>query len=189
MSSVLDRGIQQVSAVAIIFVAASYSFTLGYIEYLKIPETPEYLEAANFFIRAILYAGKGAAFLVTLLICFFLALIFGIEKLISKRFEGNCKSFIMYLVFIFLTTTLALYMYCWGENSLKNKEGPVFPMALLSEKSSEKYRIVWFGKKATYYLRCGAEFIESELRGVNDERKIIFSRRVPEDSSPDLCKQ
>ncbi len=191
---ILDKSIKQVSAMAIVFVAVSYSFTLGYIEYLKIPETPEYLEATNFFIRAIFYAGRGTALLYVMLpICGFLTLIYTTDfiveclgKHIPDCWKDNGKSFAMYLVFIFSTTMLAFCMYCLGKESLDSKEEAIFPMAILSERNSEENRIVWFGKKATYYLECNPN--QLELRGVNDEEKIIFSRQIFGTAVSNFCK-
>ena len=188
MGNLLDRGIQRMGGIAAIFITASYSFTLGYIEYLKIPETPEYLEATNFFIRAVLYAGMGKALLYVMLpILVFLVLVYTLECILEKflKRKKRCKSFTMYLILIFLTIAYSLCMYCFGRESLKNSKGSAFPIALLWEKSQERVRIVWLGKKAVYYLRCNS--IKPELRGVDDERKIIFARSLDEDSSSRLC--
>ena len=155
MDNVLRNSIQQVSAVAVIFMAISYSFTLGYFEYLKIPETPEYLEASNFFIRTIFYAGRYTAlFEVMLPIAVFLIFIFIFEKLNEKwskklvsmfRCLKDCEFLFRPLILILFTTILAFRMYYLGESSLKNKEGPVFPMALLSEKKFTEisHCLVW----------------------------------------------
>ena len=186
MSNFLDRGIQQVSAVAIIFVATSYSFTLGYLASLEIPETPEYLEATNAFIRVIFYVGVSTAIgYVILPIFIFLVLIYGVEELISKRCKENCKSFIMYLAFIVFTTTLAFCMYSSGKNYFNDKVS-FFPMGYLFDQKQIKRPIVWFGKKATYYLNC--DVFQYELRGVNDEKETVFIKEIDSDSIFSLCE-
>ncbi len=187
MSDGLSRVIQQISAVATIFVAASYSFTLGYIAHLKIPETPEYLEATNAFIRAVFHAKIDFAFLhVILPIACFLGLLFLLEwlnkKLISKfKCLECCESLLRYLIYIILTVIFAFCMYCSGKNYFNDK-GSFFPMGHLFDQRQKERPIFWPGKKAIYYLDCDNPW-QYVLKGANDEKEDIFTNPIRGNSS------
>ncbi len=166
-----------------IFLVGSYSFTLGYMEYLKIPETPEYLEASNFFIRAV-FRSEILTFIAVLL---FAVAIFDIIPCLCEKLPLKSCLKLKYFPSVVLITAFGFGMYLLGEASPEGKKG-IYPRAVLfidNDEIPKEKRIVWFGKKVTYYLDC--EPFQPEIRGVNDERKVVFSRRIDNDLDSSVC--
>lgn len=198
----MKEEIEAVASWLSILIAASYTFTIGYLDALKIPANPSPTEAFSFYLRAILtsdHGGHGVLLIFGPLVLFIVFI--KIFRLIQSTecFKAGLKRSV--LDFIALALGLAAITgWChWsfneGHGSLnKPSAGTFFPEAYRNIKATDmdgkekmekkSFRLAWISEKKYFWLDCNKS--QPQLVGVENELEF-FVRRLGPGSIDTIC--
>jgi hypothetical protein len=185
-----------------IVAAASYTFTIGYLDVLKIPINPSPDETFLFYLRATLLSNQGIhgffrIFGPLLLFILFMKIYRSIRA--SECCKAGLKALLLdgsaLILGLLLISGWCLWSFEQGRNSLNTPTANTFfpeayreikTKSATGETSEMKlFRLAWIADKKYFWLDCNQS--QPQLIGVEDE-KSFFTRRLGPGSIDTICK-
>lgn len=182
-----------------IVVAAAYTFTVGYLDVLKVPINPSPIDAFSFYLRATLLSDHGFQGVLRVFgpLAFFIIFIKGFRFLknldfFKRRWRGIALNSSTFLVGVAVICYWSAQSFDQGRKSLSTSEaGSYFPKASRSAKNKandselKEYRLAWISDGQYFWLDCDPA--QPQLIGVESDVEI-FVRRLGPDANTTICK-
>ena len=175
-----------------ILVAASYAFTLGYIDTLKTPITPSATEPFLFYFRAVLL--NGASINVVLKIWIPLILFITYIKICrcciylrpKTKLLKCAKDIICLILAAIIISAWCTCSFRKGQKALDtSEENSFFPEAYKAITDTQLLRLVWISEnKFFWWVDCNPN--QPQLTGV-ENGKEFFIRRLGDQYSRTIC--
>jgi len=182
----LEEDIKNITSWFLILVAASYSFTLGYLETLKIPITPYPIEAFYFYFRAWLsgeHCFKG--FFYTFVPLFVLLIFSKAQICCRRKFNKNrC------LVDIGLISLLTILAWWWCNYSFhlgtQNPKKSSLPKAYQTHHDNDQLLLAWISGDKIFWIDCNNSSTK-KLIGVKDGKEFFVRDLGYGDDAKRIC--
>lgn len=190
----LKKELEVVASWFSILVAASYTFTIGYIDVLKIPVTPSPAEAFSFYLRATLLNGSTFAGFFRIFGPLFIFIGFAQLSRSSEtwpifqgRFKRVLKNALALVAGVLLIWAWCFWQFNQGRESLETSSAASnFPEAYRSRvvKDANPLRLAWISDKKYFWLECDKS--QPQLIGIENEKEF-YVRRLGPHSGHTVC--
>lgn len=168
----LEEEFKKITSWFLILVAASYSFTLGIFDTLKIPITPNPIESFYFYFRGWLIGGnflKGFLFIFGPLI-----LLFVISK-IQSCFHRKFNDYKCWLdIVAILLVTLVVWGWCNYSFYLgkQNPQKSSLARAYQTHHDNDQLLLAWISGDKIFWIDCNNSSTK-KLIGVRDDKEFF----------------